>query len=266
MINEEKNNIEDKKDFSFREKGRLIFHGVALPFLLFIIVTFLTSCIYVIITHNNNPNIILVQGIADIYCSIGFFILYSIFKKKNQIYAEKFKLSNCLMPIAIAVGVCISGNILVYFIPAETENLVSKEIYNISEQYSTTISLLIVAIFIPIVEELLFRGFFYDTIKIISNNIVAIILSSLIFAIAHWDLRQCLYAFFAGLFLGYIKYKYNNVAYTIIMHLVMNAISLIAISFILTTDDVKYKIFMLFISFALILFSLYRINMNKNRV
>ena len=136
--------------------------------------------------------------------------------------------------------------------------------YKLAQEYNIYLSLFIVSVLIPIIEELLFRGFFYDAAKILSNDVVAIIFTSFAFAIAHFEFRQSLYAFFAGLFLGYIKYKYKNIIYTIITHLLMNFFTLVIVPSILIDKDIRMRAYVMFVCIAMLIFTMYRINMKKN--
>ena len=166
--------------------------------------------------------------------------------------------------IPLALSICVIGNVLVDYIPRETENMVTTEVYNLAREYNIYLSLFIVSVLIPIIEELLFRGFFYDAAKILANDVVAIIFTSFAFAIAHFELRQSIYAFFAGLFLGYIKYKYKNIIYTIVMHLLMNFFTLAIVPVILINKDIRMRAYVMLVCVAMLIFTMYRINMKKN--
>ncbi len=253
---------EGESNMTLKSKFKLIAEGVLLPFAIFWGITFIITLFYIVITANLKPNLIMLQGISNIFCIIVLFPLYAWFLKKYSISEPKFEVKNCFYLIAISFAICIVGNILVDFIPKGEENKVTKEVMEMIEKYNVYVSILFVAVLIPIVEELIFRGFFYETIKMIANDKFAIIITSIIFAIAHWDLRQGIYAFFAGIFLGYIKYKYRKLVYTIWMHLLMNFASVVFVQH-LPVDDIKEKLFIMFIGIAILFFSMYRINMKN---
>lgn len=249
---------------TIKSKFKLVLDGILVPYIVFIVVTFFVAAVFTVVKGDTDINVVLVQGISNIVSLVFLLPIYIIFRKKYEINNYKVIIGRFLYLIPISFAICIIGNILADFIPHYETNKVTEAISKMTEEYNLGISLLIVTIFIPIVEELLFRGFFYDTIKLISNDIVAIILSSIAFAIAHWDLRQSLYALFAGLFIAYIKYKYNSIIYTIFMHLLMNLTSMVFISAIELSSDIKQKMFTLFISISILILSLIRINHNRN--
>lgn len=245
-------------------KLKIALDGILIPFLIYFLLTMLVSGLYIFVTGNEKPNLILVQGYANIFI-FGFLCpLYIHFTKKYNIRSKSFNFSTGLYMIPIAFSVCIIGNILVDFIPRANENIVTMEVYKLAEEYNVFLSLFIVSVLIPIIEELIFRGFFYDAIKLMANDVIAIIFSSIAFAVAHVDLRQALYALFAGVILAYIKYKYKSLIYPIILHLLMNLTSLVIVPTVLAVTDIKYKLFTLFISVAILVVSIYRINITKN--
>ncbi|MBR4314917.1 MAG: CPBP family intramembrane metalloprotease [Lachnospiraceae bacterium] len=247
-----------------KSKFKIILDGILIPFVIYFFITMIVSMVFVLINGGKNPNAVLVQGIADIFVFAALYPLYVAFKNRYNVVNNKFDFKSCLYMIPLALSICVIGNILVDYIPRETENMVTTEVYNLAKEYNIFLSLFIVSVLIPIIEELLFRGFFYDAAKILANDIVAIIFTSFAFAIAHFELRQSLYAFFAGLFLGYIKYKYKNIIYTIVTHLLMNFFTLVIVPTILITKDIRTRAYALLICAAMLIFTMYRINMKKN--
>lgn len=247
-----------------KSKFKIILDGILLPFVIYFFITMLVSFIYVLINGGEKPNAVLVQGIANIFVFAALYPLYVTFKKRYDIVNYKFDFRTSLYMIPLALSICVIGNVLVDYIPRETENMVTTEVYNLAREYNIYLSLFIVSVLIPIIEELLFRGFFYDAAKILANDVVAIIFTSFAFAIAHFELRQSIYAFFAGLFLGYIKYKYKNIIYTIVMHLLMNFFTLAIVPVILINKDIRMRAYVMLVSVAMLIFTMYRINMKKN--
>lgn len=245
-------------------KIRIIFDGIIAPFVISFLITVTVSAVYVLITHDLDPNLILVQGIASVFVFAALYPLYMMFKKKYEIKTKDFMFSVCLYMIPLAFSICVIGNVAVDYIPRVTENAVTMEVYKLAEEYNVFLSLFLVSVVIPIVEELMFRGFFYDTVKILSNDLLAIIFTSIAFAVAHFEIRQSIYALFAGLFLAYIKYKYRRLIYTIILHLLMNLTTLVFVPTVLSVNDIRNRAYILFVTIAILLISLYRINYKKN--
>ena len=153
-----------------KTKIKILLEGIALPSTIFVVVTLIVSIFFGILGdilknvgafNENSFNAVLLQGIADIIIIPILVPLYIIFKKKYGIVVDKFKISDIRPFIPVAFSICIISNILLQYLPIEEENEVSKEIFDLITEYNIYISLIIVSILIPIVEELLFRGYFY---------------------------------------------------------------------------------------------------------
>lgn len=94
-------------------------------------------------------------------------------------------------------------------------------------RYSNVPLLLIAtAVATPIYEEFLYRGFMLKGIQATSGANVAIIYSSIIFAVTHfqYNLAGILFVFMIGLLLGFAKIKTNSIYIPITMHCSLNAI------------------------------------------
>lgn len=80
----------------------------------------------------------------------------------------------------------------------------------------------------PIAEELLFRGVIYKRLKTYYDVTIAAYIASLIFAIAHFNLIQGLYAFVFGMMICFVYEKNGNILTVIAMHMGANIASLLA--------------------------------------
>lgn len=87
-----------------------------------------------------------------------------------------------------------------------------------------------VGICAPICEEITFRYFIYHNLNR-GNQVLAIIVSSALFGIAHGNLLQGMYAFTFGLVFVMIDIKYNSIIPGIIMHISVNSLSVLLLSF-----------------------------------
>lgn len=90
------------------------------------------------------------------------------------------------------------------------------------------ISFFIVVIIGPVIEEMLFRGICYRELKNIVSVRTAIILSSALFGLVHFNLIQSSYAFILGAFLAYIYEKTRSFAVVVSMHMINNLIGYIS--------------------------------------
>lgn len=78
-----------------------------------------------------------------------------------------------------------------------------------------------------IFEEIFFRGLIFDKLKLIYSTKNAIIISSILFYLIHLvygTFLSFLYIIPLGLFLGYLRDRYNNLIYPIVSHFFYNFI------------------------------------------
>ena len=92
-----------------------------------------------------------------------------------------------------------------------------------SDAFPLLKTLLYVAVFVPIMEELLFRGFVLDLASEAYSPWVAIFISSIIFGLVHVNPYGILNAFFGGLIYGYVRIRTNSLFPSIFLHSMWNA-------------------------------------------
>ncbi len=113
-----------------------------------------------------------------------------------------------------------------------------KEMTSSLYQYPV-MSLLLIVLLAPLLEELLFRGVVLHGFLKNYKPSHAIVSSALVFAIIHGNLAQGLGAFFIGLVIGWIYWKTNSIIPGIIIHFVNNGFAASAIFFIDEKDIMK---------------------------
>ena len=101
------------------------------------------------------------------------------------------------------------------------------------------ISLFLIVVLAPLLEELLFRGVVLHGFLKNYKPGHAIVSSALVFAIIHGNLAQGLGAFFIGLVIGWIYWKTNSIIPGIIIHFVNNAFAFSSIFFVDEKDALK---------------------------
>ncbi len=77
----------------------------------------------------------------------------------------------------------------------------------------------------PIVEEIIFRGFLYGTLKKTYRFWVAAILTSLTFAVAHGAWNVGVDTFALSIVLCYLRYNYDSIYPAIFLHMVKNGMA-----------------------------------------
>ncbi len=104
-----------------------------------------------------------------------------------------------------------------------------KELEN---SFEISIFVIASAVIAPIYEELLFRGIIFPKLIQKTNFIIALLLSSLLFAVLHFHLSALLPLFVLSIILS-ITYLYTSTIWaSISLHALFNLISIIAVKFI----------------------------------
>lgn len=83
------------------------------------------------------------------------------------------------------------------------------------------------ALFTPILEELVFRGILFPRLKALLPLWVAVVGSSLLFAIMHFNIVQFVYALFLGIVLAIFADRGGNVCYAVFGHMTINLLAVL---------------------------------------
>ncbi len=80
------------------------------------------------------------------------------------------------------------------------------------------VSLLHICILAPTIEEILMRGYLLDGLSVSYGSIIALLVSSFLFALLHFNMVQTLSAFICGVILGLLYLKTGSVFCCILAH------------------------------------------------
>jgi len=160
----------------------------------------------------------LVLIIYSFAVGVSFWIVNSIRKRKIGISTFNFRIENKrIVPLVI-----IASTALLFGIVVPIEGLVVAlfpipAILNTPTipDFSTFLMIVIAA---PVLEELIFRGIMLDGLLKIFSPAKAILISSALFMLTHFDPWQFVSAFLGGVFYGWVYYRTKTVSFTIIMH------------------------------------------------
>lgn len=86
----------------------------------------------------------------------------------------------------------------------------------------------------PIFEELIFRGIILEGLLTKHSPTKSIIISSLIFGIAHLGPAEIVFGLIMGCFSGWVYYKTRSVAYSIVIHAIANLTSILMRHFLIS--------------------------------
>lgn len=234
----EKNEIKDAKK-QFSKIGLILFLGTLLILTVQMLAMEIASNVPAIAS---NGSLSFVIGMLPMYI-IGYPIVFLMFKKVPvQISSEKKKmrplhlLTAFLMCYAATCIFNMFANILTTIIGIIKQSPVDNVMQNVTSNINPLANFLIIVICAPIMEELLFRKAIIDRTAKYGEG-VAIIFSGLVFGLFHGNLVQFSYAFFVGAFFGFIYLKTKNIAYPIILHILVNFVGSFIGSFILKATN-----------------------------
>ena len=193
---------------------------------------FIYTALDIVIWRKIAPNYSRILNIITVALSIVVFFV--LLERK-----ENFKL-NLLENISIqGIVIAIGCSVLFYLLLDKGLDPIFESIFPSSkENYQQTIqsiisspivSLIDFCIFAPILEEFLMRGFILNGLYANYGIIVALLISSILFALLHFNIAQIIPSFICGIILGLIYLYTGSILSCIFAHMGYNFISYIMI-------------------------------------
>ena len=146
-------------------------------------------------------------------------ILYYFIKtnkeKKYFKVNKKLNITDIVTYFALIYGINIFLNLILSAINIEGQKFIVQR-----PIYTDIIYAICIA---PILEEIVFRGVLMTYLKKYGIQ-TAIIVSSLFFGISHYNIYMIIPAFFIGVVLAYVSYKYS-IKYSILLHILLNIVA-----------------------------------------
>jgi len=158
---------------------------------------------------------------------VGFSIVWLLSKKmpKGEVRHEKIHFGHFLIFAIIMYGVTGIGIILglLFHLPLTIpfSDYQGSDLSNVLMDTNAFIRVLVVGILAPVFEELLFRKILIDRV-VVYGELIAILLSGVMFGLFHGNFQQCFFACFIGMLFAYVYIKTGKIIYTILLHMTMN--------------------------------------------
>ena len=200
-----------------------------------IIYTFLISFLAEVIekyTTLDDMGTLVVQVIAKFICI--FPMLYFLKKGPKRQARTKHKIKDILFIVLIAVCLNIAFNNIISLTPLKDWSTGYQDLETSIYSASLWWQILAAGIMAPVLEEIVFRGILFGNYRSSIGAWPAIILSSVIFGLMHYNLVQFVYAFFLGVFFAYLMEKTGELWTCVLAHVVANMYSLLATQFGIT--------------------------------
>ena len=223
-----------KKHFS--KVGLRYFIGVLIIFASQIIISGICTAIWPQILEDYN--LYFLSMMMPMYIIAMPIMIYLIQRVPAESIVEKKKmkfshgLAAFLMCYAGTIVTNLVGLGITSVVGVLKQGQVNNVMANIATSINPVVAILITVICAPIAEELLFRKLLIDRTAKYGEG-TAIVLSGFMFGLFHGNLNQFVYAFFLGVFFGFIYVKTRNVLHAIFLHMAVNFVGTVAAPLVL---------------------------------
>lgn len=171
---------------------------------------------------------------------LGIYTVYKVKKEFSPLYEKLEQLNHYSYIVAIVAMIIIVFGILLSFLKTEfnvSDNMNQKTIVQSIASISLIQSITI-AVFIPLIEEILFKHYFFKKTKTLeSKKILKVVIVSLLFAMLHCFseiitldytiIYDVMYYFVFSIGTYIIYMKTNNLLFPISIHMLCNIVALI---------------------------------------
>lgn len=231
------------------KQGRKFFSGMGLMFLAG------TLCIYAIqykiseLIYMVNPEILQNPDMVMLFSSVPMYVLGMPLMillirtiPKEKIQKRSMPVGKFFVALIICYGIMYAsnlvGSVITYILAALKGRPIDNYTIELAGSASLWVRILIMVIWAPIMEELIFRKVLVDRVVRYGEG-TAVVLSGLMFGLFHGNLSQFAYAATIGMFLAFIYVKTGKLRYTIIMHMVVNFLGSVVSFFVLDLVDLE---------------------------
>ena len=169
--------------------------------------------------------------IGNVVAALLLFVILLIIKRKiaPTLAVKKFSLLAVLPCILLGAAFNLFSECIISLIPFPESVLNTyKEIYSYLGKGNLVIEIVGIVVITPIVEEIFFRGIGYRLIRKRCPVPVAVILSSLLFGLAHGNLLSFVYTTVLGAILAVCFEAHGSIFVPILIHASFNATSYFA--------------------------------------
>ncbi len=197
-----------------------------------------------------------VSEISIISAVLTVFLLMIFFRiRKKRLFVET-EIKRTSFPVLAGIallGVALNFAVSLFqsFVPLP-ESLIQKyeEMYSYIGEGNVIIEFIAVAICAPVVEEIVFRGLCYNSMRRALTPSSAAIISAVIFGIAHGNIISFVYTSILGLFMAYLYEKSSSLWVPMVLHFGFNAGSYVVQLMPENNETLFYAV--LFFAFAVI--------------
>lgn len=219
-----------------KEEGRRTFHRIGVAFAVFLGVTMavqlgISGLFYLefIPPQFVTANTSVLLSMASMYV-VAFPIFWQLMKripKVERVEQNKWSLSALAGVFLICMATIYIGNLigqlLMFLVSLITGKPMANNLQDLILNMDIPVLFLFTVIVAPIMEELMYRKLLIDRIRQYGEGI-CVVVSGLLFGLAHGNFYQFFYAFALGAIFAYLYLKSGNIKYTIVFHMIINFI------------------------------------------
>ena len=161
-----------------------------------------------------------------------FFAFYKFLWRKEE--SEAYTETNCKdVAVSLIAGLGVSGLSFIWIMLAEQLPALQKSIEAMNTGSKNIAggnalgTFMIAVVCAPIIEELLFRGIVFQSIRKFGPAWIAILISSVLFGAYHMNIVQAVYATLMGIVAAIIYEKKKNLAFPIFVHFSNNFVAML---------------------------------------
>ncbi len=175
-----------------------------------------------------NEMIILLISQLVFFMPSAFYLLENKFDLKETIRLHSIKISTGILLVLFMYFIMPAITLINAISLKFTTNTIDTTVTEIADNYPFIIGILIIAIIPSILEECVYRGVFFNEYRKISPK-KAVVLSGLLFGLAHMNFNQFIYAFLLGMVFSIVVEATDSILSSMILHFVMNGTSMATI-------------------------------------
>jgi len=202
------------------------------------IVVFVVSLIFTTPVVFIKPFFLDDQFFLIVYISIlmSFFILIITYKNKER--GQKINFTFNIVKHDTILLMTLSVIVFQLGVNIPINETISKSVIFFDTSSRSLLFMFGVLILGPIIEEIIFRGILLKGLFQNNRPLKAILISSILFAVFHFNLLQFFVAICLGFLLGFEYYKTKSIGNTILLHAFANLIALLGRYFFIKNSDI----------------------------
>ena len=175
---------------------------------------------------NNRFALIINELALAVGIAVATLVLTTV--QRVELNKEKISAGRFMKILVMCFGASYIGNMIgtriLSFWNLMTDNSAGDELITLLETMDPWMMGISVGILAPILEELFFRKFLTERLRVFGER-TAILLPAFLFALFHQSAEQIVYAFAVGIILGYCYCRTGNYWLSVLIHAVFNLVS-----------------------------------------